>query len=768
MRSALLALGLFLATCCTSATARDVFVAATGSDQNPGTRSRSFATLEAARDAIRQFKQRGALPKGSVTVWIRGGDYVRERGFELTAQDSGTAEAPVVYRAYKDEPVRLLGGRVIAGFKPVSAPEVLSRLSESARGHVLGADLRAQGITNFGQLKSRGFGRATTPAHLELFFNGQPMTLARWPNEGAWEKIAGFPETAGKGDDHGGKIGDLPGGFLYAGDRPRRWKDTSDLWVHGYWAWDWANSYERVESLGLEERLIKTAPPHGLYGFRKGQRFYFLNVLEELDQPGEWFLDRVSWKLYFWPPVGAGFTLTPALSLRERGKGSQRVGESERPRSSQAPPAVLPLPQGEGRGEGERNKKPSASTTARDSREVEVLVSTLEQPLLSLTDVSHVTFRGLTLEATRGNAVVIKDGESNRIAGCAIRNIGNYGVTIEGGRGHGVIGCDILDTGDGGVSLSGGDRQTLTPGGHFVENCHFQRQGRWSKCYVPAVLMSGVGQRVSHCLIHDHPHCAILFTGNDHLIEFNDIHHIALETGDVGAIYTGRDWTFRRNRIRHNFIHETGGVGMGSMGVYMDDCVSGTEVFGNVFYKVHWAMFLGGGRDHRVENNLFVECDPAVRMDGRGLDKSPVWRGMVDDIRRRQLAAGPLSLYRERYPAMKTLDRYYGPPGGPVIEGAAFTGVPPEGNVVARNVCVGKWLEAGWHAKNEWLELRENYVGPDPGIADIAKRDFRIHRESPVWKLGFEPIPVGLIGLREDEFRRELTKGAARKPKRRQ
>ena len=203
--------------------------------------------------------------------------------------------------------------------------------------------------------------------------------------------------------------------------------------------------------------------------------------------------------------------------------------------------------------------------------------------------------------------------------------------------------------------------------------------------------MSGVGLRASHNLIHDHPHCAILFGGNEHLIEFNEIHHIALETGDVGAIYTGRDWTCRGNRIRHNFIHHTGGVGMGSMGVYMDDCVSGTEVFGNVFYKVHWAMFIGGGRDHRVENNVFVDCDPAVRMDGRGLDKSPVWFNMVYDYMKKQLAAVPQELYRSRYPAIADLDRYY----------ANTDGVPPENNVVARNVCVGKWLEVGWHAEEK-------------------------------------------------------------------
>jgi hypothetical protein len=110
--------------------------------------------------------------------------------------------------------------------------------------------------------------------------------------------------------------------------------------------------------------------------------------------------------------------------------------------------------------------------------------------------------------------------------------------------------------------------------------------------------------RASHNLIHNHPHCPILFWGNDHLIEYNDIHHIALETGDVGAIYTGRDYSFRGNRIRYNYIHETGGVGMGSMGVYMDDCVSGTEVYGNVFYKVHWAMFIGGGCDSITGNDF--------------------------------------------------------------------------------------------------------------------------------------------------------------------
>ncbi len=676
----------------------EFFVAPNGRDANTGNKAKPFATLERARDAIRLLKAEDRAPKGGVTVFLRSGDYVRTNALELSAADSGTADSPLVWRAYKNENVRLLGGRILNGFTPVSNATVLARLDEPARGRILQLNLRALGITDFGEMKSRGFSRAAVPAHCELFFDHRPMTLARWPNAGEFAKIAGYPATSDQVDEHGGNVGQLPGGFHYVGDRPGRWQDVSDLWVHGYWSYDWANSYEQVASLDIAQRLVKTASPHGLYGFRKNQRFYFLNALEELDQPGEWFLDRKAGLLYFWPP---------------------------------------------------------------ESGARETVLSLLDQPLLKLQDVSQVTFRGLILEATRGNAVEIRGGANNRIAGCLIRNAGNTGVVIEGGSGHAVVSCDVSDTGDGGVSLTGGDRQTLTPGGHVVENCHFQRLGRWSKCYVPAVAMTGVGLRASHNLIQDHPHCAILYWGNDHLMEFNESHHIALETGDVGAIYTGRDYTFRGNKIRHNFIHHTGGVGMGSMGVYMDDCVSGTEVFGNIFYKVHWAMFIGGGRDHRVANNLFVDCDPAVRADGRGLDQSQVWHNMVNDTMRQRLAEVPLALYRQRYPEMKSLDRYYGPPEGPAITGEAFKGVPPDDNVIERNVCVGKWLEVGWHATGNTLRLEGNLTNAAPSLAALPNdqspaKAFALKKDSPAWALGFQRIPVEQIGLREDELRRGL------------
>jgi len=660
-----------------------LYVATDGNDSwsgqeqaaNPRKTDGPFATIGRARAAIAELKKAGRLD-GPATVSIRAGTYFLDKSIELAEQDSGTVAAPITYQAMSGEKVRLIGGREVQAFAPVMDPSILARLSNGARKAVVQADLKAQGITDFGSMRSRGFGRRTTPAGLELFFDDQPMTLARWPNNED-VKIAAIPKDQGANDGHGGTIGNLPAGFYYDGDRPSTWKSFDDIWVHGYWAWDWANSYEAVASIDTTQRLIKTRPPYGQYGFRKGQRLHFLNVLEELDQPGEWYLDRKSGILYFWPPK----------------------------------------PISEGR----------------------ALVSIIEQPVFRLRGASNITIRNVGIECTRGNAIEITGGENNLVAGCTIRNIGDYAVIVRGGRNNGVSQCHVSNCGDGGIDLSGGDRKTLAPAAHFATGNEIHHVARWSKCYVPAIHFTGAGIRVANNLVHDHPHCAILFGGNDHLIELNEIHHVCLETGDVGAIYTGRDWTYRGNVIRHNFIHETGGVGMGSMGVYMDDCVSGTRIEGNVFWKVQRAVFLGGGRDFVVEDNIFVDCNPSVQLDGRGLDRSPVWHNMVYDHMKRRLEEMNYKQppYSTKYPQVLELEKFY----------QKDQGVPPENSVVARNISLGgKWLSVGWHAKLEMLKLSDNMVDVDPHFVGRAAGDFRLKEDSPAFRVGFKAIPFERIG----------------------
>ena len=618
-----------------------------------------FATLERARDEIRKRKKSDGLPKGGVVVELVEGVYRRDRVFELTAEDSASRESPVVFRAREGAVVRLSGGKRVSGFEPVAGSEAHHRLDPAVRGHVLQADLRAQGIVDFGELMPRGFGRPMHAAALELFFRNKPMTLARWPNEG-FAKIARVLE------------GKDSGKFGYEGDQPKNWENEEEIWIHGYWFHDWADSYEKIRSIDTANRVLFTHPPHGVYGYKKGQRYYALNLLSELDRPGEWYLDRASGTLYFWPP--------------------DPVGDHD--------------------------------------AEVTRLLT-----LISANESSYITLQGLTLEATRGTAVEIRNSTNVRLVGCTLRNIGNRAVSISGGTGCGVIGCEILETGDGAVSLSGGDRKSLVPAGNLAENNHIHDYSRCCRTYRPAIAVHGVGNRVAQNLIHDGPHCAILLNGNDHLIELNEVHHVCCETGDVGAFYMGRDWTARGTVIRHNFFHHIHGPGrLGAMGVYLDDSASGITVLGNVFYDVTRAAFIGGGRDNIIDNNIFIDCEPAVHIDARGLGWMSYHVEEGGTLPER-LKAVPYTKppWSDRYPRLVNI--LEDEPGA------------PKGNRIIQNICFGgRWLDMEEKA-SAYQVFENNMIDVDPRFVDAKNMDFRLLQESPAYKtIGFQRIPFEKIG----------------------
>lgn len=662
---------------CGSANAADFYVATNGNDAWSGKRPASnrsktdgpFATLERARDEIRKLTVAGALPKGGVTVELRAGTYERQQVFELAAEDSGTAAAPIVYRARPGEQVRLVGGKVVTGWRPVTDPAVLSRLDVSVRGKVLQADLRALGISNLGQ--------ATTD-RLELFFQDKPMTPARWPNEGFVRVV----DVLGKTPlDVRGTKGTVEGVFAYDGDRPQRWVGAKDAWVHGYWFWDWADQRQKLASIDTEKRSISVLPPYHHYGYRKGQWFYAFNILAELDAPGEWYLDRDTGILYFLPPAPI-----------EKGK---------------AVVSIIPM-------------------------------------LATMKDVSYVTLRGFTMEAARGTAILMKGGTHNQILGCIIRNVGNLAVQIDGGASHAVIGCDIRATGAGGIVLNGGDRETLTPAGHLAENNHIHDYGRWTRMYSPAIALNGVGNRAAHNLIHDAPHQAIAFTGNDHLMEFNEIHNVCTESNDAGAIYSGRDWTWRGTIIRYNYLHHIAGFeGRGCIGVYLDDMLSGTAIYGNVFHEVTRAAFVGGGRDTVIENNIFVDGKYAVHVDARALG----WAGghaqkWIAEAKEKGTLSGiryDRPPYSERYP--KLVDILENDPAA------------PQGNFIARNICAGGgWDEIEGKAR-PLITFENNLLNEDPRFVNAAKSNFQLRNDSPAYKLGFKRIPIERIGLYKDDRR---------------
>ena len=708
------------------------YVSTTGKDTNPGTLDSPFKTLEKAQEAVRQLKSVNGLPPEGLTINLRGGIYPITETLQFTSEDAGTSDTPIVWQAYQDEEVILTGGQVVSQFTSVQDPLVLRRLPPEAHPHVVQADLKTQGITHFGERKRSGFGEPITPTALEVFFRGKPMTLARYPNEG-WVTIAGVPQTGdlkNQGDvaNPGARFNGIPAGrhygrFTYEGDRPRRWQAPEDIWLHGYWTWDWADMYQPIERIDPDTREIYLVAPYHRYGFRQGQRYYYLNVLEELDQPGEWYLERATGILYFWPP--------------------------ETPRAN------------------------------------DVLVSVLENPMIRIEEADYIRFRRIMMEATRGTALEIRGGSHITFAGCTFRNIGTHAIWVEGGTDHTIQSCDLYHIGDGGIHIAGGERKTLTPGNHQVNNCHIHHYSRVNKTYRPAINLSGVGNRLTHNYIHDAPHMGVLFSGNNHLLEYNETHDVAQETGDVGAFYIGRDWTCRGNVIRHNYFHHLEGPGLhGVMAVYLDDWASGTTIYGNVFYQSGRSAFVGGGRNNTIENNLFVACEPSVHVDARGLGWASYYFDRENENFRRTLFDRMDSMnfrtppFSEVYPELLSL--YEDEPAVPkynrIIRNVSFGGrwldlqngldfetVTVENNLIADTVLM-KWAEKNGEPPRLYmqedarikklLEAQGNrIIEGNPGIKDVERGDFSLLETSPAFDMGFKPIPFDQIGLLPDEFR---------------
>ena len=233
----------------------------------PGKKDGPFATPVRARNAIRELKKSGNMPSGGVIVYLKSGIYSLKDTFRLTDEDSGAEGSPVVWKSFPGEKVSFIGGKTASGFKAVSDKKVLSRLDNSANNKILQADLKSQGITDFGQISSSGWRNGKVG--MEVFFRGKPMKMARYPNEG-WLKVADVPQTGEKlyyeGIDWAMRDG-IPAGknygrFVYDSDRPFNWKDISDVWMLGYWSWDWAESYEknRQNRCGKKRNIFRESP----------------------------------------------------------------------------------------------------------------------------------------------------------------------------------------------------------------------------------------------------------------------------------------------------------------------------------------------------------------------------------------------------------------------------------------------------------------------------------------------------------------------------
>ena len=650
-----------------------IHLAPDGDDAGDGSSSRPFASLTRARDAVRQRRAQGL--EGPVAVTLAPGEYAVTAPLELTEADSGTAAGPVVYRAREPGRTVLYGGQRLTGFTPVTDPDVLARLPAEARGHVVQCDLRAQGVTDFGELRIRGYSHHSPPPTLELMFNGQPQTVARWPNRG-------FVEARSL-EDPGSPANCRPAVLGYSDPRHERWTQAADPWLFGYFRYLWADTALPLGTIDTEARTLTTGAPYAYGGERgmstdQGIIYYAFNLLEEIDEPGEYYLDRATGILYFYPP-----------------------------------------------------SDPNAAT---------VEVGMLPTPMVTMAGVSDVRLEGLTLDLGRDSGAVLRDCQHCLICGCTVSRMAANGILIHGGQANGILSCDIHTIGRRATEVIGGDRETLTPGRHFVENCRIHAFGRIDRTYTPAIQLEGVGLRVAHNLMYDCPSSTMRIEGNDHLIEYNEVHSAVQESDDQGGMELYMNTTYRGVVFRYNKFHDLGKTGAetavhGQAAIRLDDAISGLHLYGNLFIRCangnFGAVQMNSGRDNVIENNLFVDCRQAI--SGGWHRGNAVWQWLRDGETPDDFFFS--ELYTTRYPQLVgLLDE-------------------PGINHVWRNVFYQCGATATGNA--EFLDLRDNgeYGSEDPGFVDAAGGDYRLRADAPVLTTGFAPVPVEHMGLYADDLR---------------
>ncbi len=655
-----------------------------GSVGGNGSFEKPYGSILEAKTAIRSINK--ATTSG-ITVYLRGGVYRFSNTINITNQDVGTEKCPIIYTNYQNEKVELLGSLPISGdsFTAVTDASVLARLDHSVRAKVKQLDLTAAGITReqYGELAYPGMHQySQLSGSTDLFLDGEAMTLARYPNEG-YMNIESVHEVGS--NPSGGDTIDASGAFTIGYGETHeshidRWTTATDAKMYGYWRWGWADQTLDMASVNPIDNTITSALP-SYYSVASGdnQRFYVYNLIEELDTPGEYYIDREKNILYFYPPSDLnGKTLS---------------------------------------------------------------LSTLTSPFFALTNTEYITISGMNMSQSRGNGVQITGiagGQSSNIliSDCCFSYLksinGSAGGTISGNN-NGLLRCSFEHI-DGGITLSGGDKETLTHGNNFIKNCYFNDFSRCKRTYNPAILVRGTGQIISNNEITNGPHNAILFSGEENTIEYNEIYEVMTECTDAGAIYCGANMTERGNQVRYNYIHDlddtlhSGNVNEEwCHGIYVDDNFSGANVIGNVLKNITgYGVFIGGGRDNIVDNNVFYNCERGtVYIDQRGIWCLDPGEGFAEGgkyIKQLQDSKVSNSLWQTRYPEVSDMLKEF--TEATTTEAKREISYP-KNNVVKNNVYVTSGEETYAELAQRYGSFQANMrYSENPGF--VSENDFSL------------------------------------------
>jgi len=699
----------------------DFYIAPDGNDKNAGTMDKPFATLSQARDAVREIKKQNNT--NDITVFIRGGNYSIHETVVFDLKDSGSKNQKITYAAYPgEEPVFSSGVSITDWKKLTEYPEDLPQV---AQGKVW--------VANLPQTKG-GKWRFFT------LFDGDKM-LPRARGEG-WVPEGDPPDDWWKGVF--ASIEDkstlrFPAGAL------KNWENLEDVEIRAFPA-GYTMNILGLASVDEKTRVARTSVP-ATYPIRRWPEegnppsVWVENVLEALDEPGEWVLNTQQGRVYIWPV-------------------------EDKPSDHIVAPKLTELVRVEGK------------TDKKDNNDI---------------PVRYLVFKGLTFKHgdrdlwTKKDAGIQHDWEIHdkpsallRFRGaencfvdeCRFANTGGTGVRFDLYSQYNRVERSLFEyLGQVGILISGyGPGTKDVSFRNDIINNHIHHVGEIYKHGHGIIIWQSRDNHIANNLIHDGPRKAILVSGvrahffdtsrvpknnrecsmqirweeigevkswndivgflhnHNNIIEDNETYRMC-KIGIDGAVIniTGNG---EGNVIRRNYIHDIDNEGPDGI-IRLDANGRGTLITENIIYNCSPQGIVLNDRNNHVENNIVIDT---------GKDPNEDWQRYMVYYR-----GGPKPgriqrniLYysddRSNFFATRNQSQGQGYPGD-------YNLYYSEGDPNAGGILLKRLQENGTDSHS---------ITTDPLFVDFKSQDFRLKSESPMFKLGFKQIETGQIGLRED------------------
>jgi hypothetical protein len=706
----------------------DFFIAKSGSDANPGTKDKPLATFSKAKEVVRAAIKSSKEP---VVIYVREGTYYLKDPLIFSPEDSGTPEAPIKYVVYENELVTISGGiKLNCEWRSYKNGIMMCDLPEVKNGQV-----------EFSQ----------------LFVNGKRQHLARFPNydnsipgrtgyiwpQGTIPEEAIDPNPDSNNDmTHNNPI---QRGIIYNNDTftQKRWSKPHEATIHIYQAPHWGNLQWTVKGIdydnnyiwfGIGGHQIGAKWTRGPIRVNRSSQFFIENVFEELDTPGEWYVDKEKGILYYFP--GEDIVLSSALI---------------------EVPVVQQLIQFRG-----SQYKPVQNITFEGFRITHTTSTFMEQ---------YWVPSGSDWSIHRGGALFFEGSRDCHIKNCWFDAVGGNAIFMNNyNRSNTVSGCKFTEAGESAMCFVG--TLEFTNGTHLAFPYECQAYNNLiHDCGVFGKQVAGVyisrAKRITAAnnLIYNMPRAGICIgdgTWGGHVIEFNHVYNCIRETWDHGPFNSwGREgywclthahgervfkyphpvgrvkvWAMEPTIIRNNYWHGNVNYEGGyRQGIDMDDGTSNYHIYNNVCKDM--AISIREGAYRTVENNIIIK--PVVPFG--------VHVGHPDnhDIIRRNIIVTDGSVYYmnhtpHEHPILEEIDYnvfYHPSPGWG--NRTTITRVP-------RGEMVEKYTLTQWQA----MGYDTNSVVADPMFVDLENENYQLKPDSPALKLGFQQIDMSW-GL-TDEF----------------